>query len=66
MIDWYDKRDQLRQGDVFLLQDGNRVMLERRVPEDGSAWYVADWWNNSWAYMYSRIEPGDLKEKIED
>lgn len=62
MTDWYDLRGELREGQVFVMHDGSRVKLDRRVPGDGSAWYVANWWGGSWAYMDSRIEPGDLKE----
>lgn len=50
---------------VFRTQDGEKVMLDRRVPGDGTRWYVADWWGDSWAYMDSTIEPGDLAERIE-
>lgn len=57
--DWYGKRDSLREGQVFRVNDGSLVKLDRRVPGDGTKWYVADWWNG-WAYFDSTIEPGDL------
>lgn len=65
-IDWYDRRDELEQGQIFRTHDGSAVKLDHRVPGDGSAWYVADWWGGSWAHMDSRIEPGDLLERIAD
>lgn len=63
--DWYERRDELEPGQVFLDLRGERVMLDRRVPGDGLAWYVADWWDGSWAYMDTKIEPGDLAERID-
>lgn len=62
-IDWYERRDELDPGQIFRMSDGSIVMLDRRVPGDGTAWYVADWWDG-WAYMDSRIEPGDLRERL--
>lgn len=59
-IDWYDRRHELECDMVFHDRDGGLVMLDRRVPGDGTKWYVADWWNGSWSYMDSTIEPGDL------
>lgn len=56
--------DTLEPGQTFVTIDGSVVKLDRRVPGDGTKWYVADWWNDSWAYMDSTIEPGDLEEKI--
>lgn len=52
---------ELECGQVWRRLDGSIVKLDRRVPGDGSKWYVADWWNG-WAYMDSTIEPGDLIE----
>lgn len=62
--DWYDRRSELEPGQIFRMHDGSAVKLDRSVPGDGTAWYVADWWNGSWAYMDSRIEPGDLLELL--
>lgn len=53
--------DELRSGQVFRTYDGSLVMLDRRVPGDGTKWYVADWWGNSWSYQDSTIEPSDLR-----
>lgn len=64
-IDWYERSDDLREEQVFEMHDGSRAKLDRRVPGDGTAWYVADWWNGSWAYMDSRIHPADLKTLLE-
>ena len=65
-VDWYERRHELAPDQVFRTQDGEKVMLDRRVPGDGTRWYVADWWGGSWAYMDSTIEPGDLAERIEE
>jgi hypothetical protein len=63
--DWYERRAELRQEQVFRMYDGSVVKLDRHVPGDGTAWYVADW-SNGWAYYDSRIEPGDLRERLPD
>jgi len=65
MTDWYDRRSELQEGQVFIDFQGGKVKLDRRVPGDGTQWYVADWWGDSWAYMDSKIEPGDLVERVE-
>lgn len=65
MVDWYDRRDELQEGQVFIDFQGDKVKLDRRVPGDGTKWYVADWWGSSWAYMDSTIEPGDLVDRVE-
>lgn len=62
--DWYGRRDELREGQVFTDRGGHKVKLDRRVPGDGTKWYVASWWGNSWAYMDATIEPGDLVKLI--
>ena len=59
--DWYEHSDELEPGQVFTTHAGETVKLDRRVPGDGTDWYVADLWNGSWAYMESRLHPGDLK-----
>lgn len=64
-IDWYERRDELNAEQVFLVAYG-AVKLDRRVPGDGTKWYVADWLNG-WSYLDNTIEPGDLiGEPIED
>lgn len=62
--DWYERRDELEPDQIFRMQDGSIVKLDRRVPGDGTAWYVADWFNGHWSYEDSRIEPGDLAERL--
>ncbi len=64
-IDWYERRDDLRPDMVFRNREGSEVKLDRRVPGDGTKWYVADWWNG-WSYMDSTIEPGDLVDLLPD
>ena len=64
--DWYERRSELRPGQVFRMHDGSVVQLDRSVPGDATAWYVADWWNGSWSYEDSKIEPGDLSERLPD
>lgn len=63
MTDWYARQDELCPDQVFRTADGSVVKLDRRVPGDGTRWYVADWWNG-WAYQDSTIEPGDLTDKL--
>lgn len=58
-IDWYERRDELEHGQMFRTHAGEVVKLDRRVPGDGTKWYVADWWRG-WSYEDSTIEPGDL------
>jgi hypothetical protein len=63
---WYDNRHELWPEMIFLCRDGDYVKLDRRVPGDGTKWYVADWTGNSWAYYDNTIEPGDLLEHVKD
>lgn len=65
MADWYQRRDELSPEQVYRMHDGSVVKLDRTVPGDGTAWFVADWWNG-WSYMDSQIEPGDLCERLPD
>lgn len=62
MTNWYTRRDELKPDQIFSMRDGALVKLDRRVPGDGTQWYVADWCNG-WSYEDSRIEPGDLKDR---
>lgn len=64
--DWYERRRELRQGDVFLCHDGSVVKLTGSVPGDGSAWRVADYYGDRWHYEERRIEPCDLKKRMRD
>lgn len=63
---WYENRHELRQGWVFRTLDDSIVMLDRRVPGDGTDWYVADQVDGSWAYYDDQIHPGDLCERLPD
>jgi len=63
---WYDRRDELREGMVFTTHAGELVKLDRRVPGDGTQWYVADWSQTSWAYYDATLEPGELFQQVED
>lgn len=58
---WYTHRHDLESGQVFRLSDGSFVKLHRRVPGDGTQWYVADWSDGGWTYYDNTIEPGDLR-----
>lgn len=60
-VDWYERRHDLREGMVFNTH-GGCVMLDRRVPGDGTKWYAATWcsWSRSWSYEDYTVEPGDL------
>lgn len=68
-IDWYDRRDELEPSMVFDSCWGI-VQLDRRVPGDGSRWYVLDGRNSyntgkwGWYAEDSTIEPGDLTERL--
>ncbi|WP_156883410.1 hypothetical protein [Salipiger mucosus] len=64
--DWFEHRDELEPDMVFRHRDGSLVMLDRPVPGDGTQWYVAEFWNGSWAWMDTIVEPGDLLEPAED
>lgn len=64
--DWYERRDELEPGQVFRDYEGDLVKLDRRVPGDGTQWYVATWWGHSWYYGDTAIEPGDLRERAAD
>lgn len=63
--DWYERCDELEEGQIFSTLAGEIVRLDRRVPGDGTDRYVADWWNG-WSYMDSKIHPGDLFQRFDD
>lgn len=63
MIDWYERRYELREGQVFLDSEGDKVRLDRRVPGDGTKWYYDYWCVDHWICGYGTLEPGDLREK---
>lgn len=60
-IDWYERRHELKENDIFRTFDGSVVKLDRRVPGDGTKWYVLDWFNGHWSHEDGTIEPGDLE-----
>ena len=64
--DWYERRSELRPGQVFITHDDEKVMLDRAVPGDGTKWYVANWHRDTWIYMDATIEPCDLCERLVD
>lgn len=64
--DWYERRNELEPGQFFKTSDGSIVQLERRVPGDGTKWYVQSWSSGGWLCEDATIEPGDLEDKIED
>lgn len=59
-IDWYERRDELREDMVFRSCFGT-VKLDRRVAGDGTKWFVASWSSGSWCYDDGTCEPGDLE-----
>lgn len=65
-IDWYERRDELRPDMVFRDYEGDVVRLYRRVEGDATQWHVEELRNGAWSYEESTIEPGDLREQIED
>lgn len=65
--DWYERRNELREDQVFRDFEGDLVKLDRRVPGDGSRWYAAVLCGRSWSYEDYEVEPTDLRdEPIED
>ena len=65
-MDMYENRHLLQEGMVFKDNQGAVIMLDRRVPGDGTQWYVADFWNGSWAFMDGTVEPGDLMVRLSE
>lgn len=62
--DWYEHRHELEVGDVFTTYEGRLIELDRRVPGDGTNWYVASCYNGKWFYDDDTIHPSDLKTKV--
>lgn len=62
-IDWYENRHRLKPGMVFRTFDGI-VKLDRSVPGDATAWYVADWDGQSWGFWDGTAEAADLDERL--
>ena len=63
---WYDNRDKLKSGMMFVLEDGDRVVLDRRVPGDGTRWYAANVVSGKLFFEDYEVEPGDLATLLED
>ena len=66
MTDFYEDRHLLEPNMVFESYQGDLVMLDRRVPGDGTRWYVADMVGDKWFFEDGTIEPGDLVKRRED
>lgn len=64
MVDWHEKRHELKPEDIFFDCEGDLLKLDRTVPGDGSKWYVAVWRNGSWGYYDDTVEPGCLRYKV--
>lgn len=64
-IDWYERRAELRPWQVFRDDTGDVVQLDRRVPGDGTDWYVLEW-SNGWFCYDRRIHPSELVERLPD
>lgn len=62
--DWYERRHEMRPDQVFRMYDDSLVKLDRRVPGDGTDWYVASRYGSSWVYEDARIHPNDLVELV--
>lgn len=60
IADWYERRNELLDGQVFRTHDGSIVRLDRRVAGDGTKWFVADLDDVGFGYWDNTIEPGDL------
>jgi hypothetical protein len=63
-IDWYDRRYDLNQEDIFFDCEGNLIKLDKCVPGDGTKWYCAVWSGGSWSYEDDTIEPAELRYKV--
>jgi hypothetical protein len=58
--DWYERQHELAPDQIFMTANG-WVLLDRRVPCDGTQWYVAQWSGGVWRYEDATIEPCDLQ-----
>lgn len=73
-IDWYERRDELEQGQIFTDFCGDIVQLDRRVDGDGTKWHVLTWCSGlpgvkgyetgHWSDHEGTIEPSDLVERL--
>lgn len=62
--DWYERRDELEPGQLFILHDGSVVELDRRVPGDGTQWYVLERHGGGTFNEGRTIEPGDIRLRL--
>lgn len=62
--DWYKDKHLLQPGMVFVTHFDETVKLDRRVPGDGTQWYVADYILGYWSYECNTVEPTDLKNRL--
>ncbi len=61
---WYENQHKLEPDMIFVTCTNEVVKLDRRVPGDGTKWYVADLDLRGWSYWDGTIEPGELKCQI--
>lgn len=65
-IDWYERRSELRVGQVFSTMHGAIVRLDRRVPGDGTDWYADVLIGETFSCEDHQVHPGDLVERLKD
>lgn len=65
IVDWYERCDELNSGDLFTTHDGRVVRLDRRVPGDGTRWYVVSVEGDKEYYYDDTVEPGDLACRLD-
>ncbi|SOC25865.1 hypothetical protein [Thalassospira xiamenensis] len=67
-IDWYERRDELEQGQIFRTVDGSVVILDHRVEGDGTKWTVGCWASHTHCFVFEEdtVEPGDLEARLPD
>lgn len=63
--DFYQRRDELRPGQVYRTCVGNIVRLARHLPGDGTDWLV-ETWDDGWRGEDDRIHPSELSERLPD
>lgn len=63
--DWYENRSKLKPGMVFETAEG-LVMLDRKVPGDGTKWYVADYVRGKWFFEDGTVEPSELEKLLDN
>jgi len=63
---WYEHRHEIKIGDRFIMDDGEIVEISGSVPGDGTALTVLQYDNGSWFDYQTRIEPGDLRDRLNE